>query len=103
MGSADLGMFFLKYAMNFCVPVNQGGRPRKTLKKGVTGRVKNKGSQAHKKGRKRPKYQTTCPLHPETMNNISDAETHANHVFFSAIKLNQCPIPHKYHNLDNVV
>jgi len=56
------------------------GRPRMTLKKGVTVRVKNKGSQAHKKGRKRPKYQTTCPLHPETMNNISDAETHANHV-----------------------
>jgi len=56
------------------------GRPRKTLKKGVTARVKNKGSQAHKKGPKRPKYQTTCPLHPETENNISDAETHANHV-----------------------
>ena len=56
------------------------GRPRKTLKKGVTVKVKNKGSQAHKKGRKRPKYQTTCPQHPETVNNISDAETHANHV-----------------------
>ncbi len=56
------------------------GRPRKTLKKGVTVRVKNKGSQAHKKGRKKPKYQTTCPLHPETVNNISDKETHANHV-----------------------
>lgn len=56
------------------------GRPRKTLKKGVIVRVKNKGSQAHKKGRKRPKYQTTCPLHPETSNNISDSETHANHV-----------------------
>ena len=56
------------------------GRPRKTLKKGVTVRVKNKGSQAHKKGRKKPKYQTTCPLHPETSNNISDKETHANHV-----------------------
>ena len=37
------------------------GRPRKTLKKGVTVKVKNKGSQAHKKGRKKPKYQTTCP------------------------------------------
>jgi hypothetical protein len=42
------------------------GRPRKTLKKGVTVRVKNKGSQAHKKGPKKPKYQTTCPQHPET-------------------------------------
>ena len=35
------------------------GRPRKILKKGVTVRVKNKGSQAHKKGPKKPKYQTT--------------------------------------------
>jgi len=56
------------------------GRPRKTLKKGVTVRVKNKGSQTHKKGPKRPKYQTTCPQHPETSNIISDEETHANHV-----------------------
>ena len=56
------------------------GRPRKTLKKGVIVRVKNKGSQAHKKGRKKPKYQTTCPVHPETSNNILDNETHANHV-----------------------
>jgi len=56
------------------------GRPPKTLKKGVTVRVKNKGSQSHKKGRKKPKYQTTCQQHPETSNNISDKETHANHV-----------------------
>ena len=32
------------------------GRPKKTFKKGVHCRIKNKGSQAHKKGRKRPKY-----------------------------------------------
>lgn len=56
------------------------GRPRRVLKKGVTVRVKNKGSQAHKKGRKRPKYQTTCPQRPETKNHITDKETHANHV-----------------------
>lgn len=56
------------------------GRPRIVLKKGVTVRVKNKGSQAHKKGRKKPKYQTTCPQHPETKNHIADKETHANHV-----------------------
>ncbi len=56
------------------------GRPWKILKKGVTVRVKNKGSQAHKKGPKKPKYQTTHPLHPETSNNISDEETYANHV-----------------------
>jgi hypothetical protein len=50
------------------------------LKKGVTVRVKNKGSQARKKCPKRPKYQTICPQHPETSNVISDKETHANHV-----------------------
>jgi len=37
------------------------GRPQKILKEGVTVRVKNKGSQVHKKERKKPKYQTTCP------------------------------------------
>ena len=56
------------------------GRPKKTLKKNVVIRVKNKGSQAHKRGPKKPKYQTTCPTHPETTNNISDKDTHANHV-----------------------
>ncbi len=56
------------------------GRPRKTLKEGVTVRVKNKGSQAHKRGSKKPKYQTTCPQHPGTSNDISDEETHANHL-----------------------
>ncbi len=68
------------------------GRPRKTLKKGVTVRVKNKGSQAHKKGPKRPKYQTTCPQHPETSNVISDAETHANHVEAN----NKCNAPEMF-------
>jgi hypothetical protein len=37
-------------------------------------------SIAHKKGRKRPKYQTTCPQHTETTTHITDKETHANHV-----------------------
>ena len=32
------------------------GRPRKTLPKGVKVRLKNKGLQRHKRGRKRPKY-----------------------------------------------
>lgn len=56
------------------------GRPRKVLKKGVTVRVKNKGPHAHKKGHKRPIYQTTCLQHPETSSHITDKETHANHV-----------------------
>jgi hypothetical protein len=32
------------------------GRPPKTLPKGIQVRVKNTGSRAHKRGRKRPKY-----------------------------------------------
>ena len=42
------------------------GRPKKTCKKGVHVRVKNTGSQAHKKGPKRPKYQSPWKEHPET-------------------------------------
>jgi hypothetical protein len=38
------------------------GRPRKTLPKGVKVRIKNKGSQVHKRGRKRPKYQAPLSL-----------------------------------------
>lgn len=56
------------------------GRPKKTLKKGVKVRVKNKGSQAHKKGRKRPKYQSPWPEHPETKQQIDNKDIHANHV-----------------------
>jgi len=56
------------------------GRPRKTLRKGVKARVRNKGSQAHKKGPKRPKYQAPCPEHPETVQNIENKDIHANHV-----------------------
>ena len=56
------------------------GRPKKTLKKGVKVRIKNKGSQAHKKGPKRPKYQSPWPEHPETKQEIEDKEIHANHV-----------------------
>jgi hypothetical protein len=38
------------------------GRPKKTLPKGVKVRLKNKGSQRHKRGPKRPKYQAPYPL-----------------------------------------
>lgn len=43
------------------------GRPKKTLRKGIKVRLKNKGAQAHKKGRKRPKYQAPFPEHPEAV------------------------------------
>jgi transposase-like protein len=56
------------------------GRPKKTLRKGVKVRLKNKGAQAHKKGRKRPKYQAPFPEHPETIQNIATQDIHANHL-----------------------
>ena len=64
------------------------GRPKKTLRKGVRVRVKNKGSQVHKRGRKRPKYQSPCPEHPETEQSLEDADIHANHTeaFFSTLR-----------------
>jgi hypothetical protein len=41
--------------------------------------MKNKGSQSHKRGRKRPKYKAPCPEHPQTMQNIENNDIHANH------------------------
>ena len=43
-------------------------------------RIKNKGSQHHKRGRKRPKYQAPQREHPDTVQNLPDSEIHANHV-----------------------
>jgi hypothetical protein len=40
------------------------GRPPTSLPKGIQVRVKNKGSHAHKRGRKRPKYQAPCRYGP---------------------------------------
>ena len=56
------------------------GRPPKTLPLGVKVRLKNKGSQTNKSGRKRPKYETPHREHPETSQTLTDAEIHANHV-----------------------
>lgn len=55
------------------------GRPRKTLRKNVKVRVKNKGSQARKRGPRRPKYQAPCPEHPDTVQNVKENDIHANH------------------------
>src|SRR5216683_5874358 len=64
------------------------GRPKKTFKRGVHVRVKNKGAQAHKKGRKRPKYQSPWKEHPETARTIEETDIHANHAeaFLSALR-----------------
>jgi hypothetical protein len=42
------------------------GRPKKTLRQGVKVRLKNKGSQRHTRGPKRPKYQAPYPEHSQT-------------------------------------
>lgn len=55
------------------------GRPRKTLKRGVKVRIKNKGARRGP-GKKRPKYQTPRPEHPETLQDIEDSDIHADHV-----------------------
>ena len=51
-------------------------------------RLKNKGFQSHKQGPKRPKYQTPKPEHPDTNQNIDNADVHANHLeaFNSALR-----------------
>jgi len=64
------------------------GRPKKTLTRGIGVRIKNKGSQDHKKGRKRPKYQSPWAEHPETTHTIEETDIHANHAeaFWSALR-----------------
>jgi hypothetical protein len=62
------------------VMTGRRGRPKTTLKKGVKVRIKNKGSQSKKKGRKRPKYQSPIAEHPETQQDIENKDIHANHV-----------------------
>lgn len=56
------------------------GRPQHTLPKGVHVRLKNKGSQAHKRGPKRPKYEAPQPEHPDSPSTFKDTEIHANHL-----------------------
>ena len=62
------------------IRTGQVGRPPVTLKKGVKVRVKNKGSQAHKKGPKRPKYQAPHKEHPDTKQTLDNRDIHANHL-----------------------
>lgn len=73
------------------------GRPKKTLAEGVKVRVKNKGSQSHKRGPKRPKYQSPWNEHPETIQNINNTDIHANHAeaFFSSLRRRCAPFRRK--------
>ncbi len=56
------------------------GRPRRVLRRGVRVRLKNKGSQAHRRGRKHPNYEAPGSEHPETPQNLSNSKIHANPV-----------------------
>ena len=56
------------------------GRPKKTLPNGVKVRLKNKGSQRHRRGPKRPRYQAPYPEHPDTAQPIATHEIPANHL-----------------------
>jgi hypothetical protein len=58
----------------------KAGRPQHTLPQGVKVRLKNKGSQAHRRGPKRPKYQSPLSEHPKTQQDFADAQIHANHL-----------------------
>jgi transposase-like protein len=76
---------------NLCfelVRTGKPGRPKTTLKQGVKARVKNKGRQKRKKGRKRPKYQAPWKEHPETSQDLEQTDIHANHLeaFFSSLR-----------------
>jgi transposase-like protein len=56
------------------------GRPPKTLPNEVKIRVKNKGSQNTAPENKRPKYEAPWREHPDTEQNLENADIHANHV-----------------------
>ena len=75
---------------NEVVKTGARGRPPKVLRKGLKVRIKNKGSQSKKRGRKRAKYEAPHREHPDTEQNISTSEIHANHVeaFNAAIRRN---------------
>ena len=64
------------------------GRPKKICKKGGHVRLKKKGAQAHKKGRKRPRYQSPWREHPETARTMEETDIQANHAeaFCSALR-----------------
>ena len=74
-----MATFYFSCVQKSCEPANADVHPH-VLPKGVRVRVKNKGSQKHKRGRKRPKYQSPQKEHPETDQDLPQPEIHANHV-----------------------
>lgn len=58
----------------------QVGRPQLTLPKGVKVRLKNKGNQSRPQGPKRPKYEAPQAEHPDTLQDLTETDIHANHL-----------------------
>ena len=56
------------------------GRPQKTRPKGVTVRLKNKGSHRHRRGPKQPQEQAPYLEHPDTAQSVATNERHAKHL-----------------------
>ncbi len=77
-GERRYGNFLFEICQEL-VKTGKRGRPKTTLKKGVKVRIKNKGSQSKKRGRKRPKYQSPVSEHPNTLQDIENKDIHANH------------------------
>jgi hypothetical protein len=76
------------------------GRPKKALRQGVKVRLKNKGSQRHKRGPKRPKYQAPYPEHPQTAQSLETKEIHANHLeAFNTSLRRRCAAYHRRTNM----
>jgi hypothetical protein len=65
---------------NEALRTGKRGRPKKTLRQGVKVRLKNKGTQRHKRGPKRPKYHAPYPEHPDTVQPVAAKDMHANHL-----------------------
>ena len=73
-----MGVSCLNSVIKPSTPANEDAQGR--LPKGVKVRLKNKGSQRHKRGPKRPKYQAPYPEHPDTAQSVATHDIHANHL-----------------------
>ncbi len=62
------------------VRFGQGGRPPKVLRQWVKVRLKNKGAQSRQRGRKRLKCEAPHLEHPQTGQDIANADIHADPV-----------------------
>jgi hypothetical protein len=73
------------------------GHPKKTLRQGVKVRLKNQGTQRHKRGPKRPKDPAPYPAHPDTVQPVATKEIHAKHVEAFHASLRRRCAPYRRH------